>query len=404
MKRERIGWLAGSIGILLVLCSPVLSMEVVRFGVTEVRSGPFKSTGDRHLWGIEAAVAEANASGGLLGKKIELVVEDNQLKGDIAVQKLEKLILQDNCQVIIQGSSSVVGGAIAQAMPKYKKLYVNTGAMAMAITGENFTPYQFRVMQNAGMHVKGLAQSFAKKPYKKVFLLNQDYSWGYDVANYYEKFIKALAPNTQIVGKEFHKMFNKDFAPYISKIQASGADYVITGNWGTDLAQFINQSREMGLKIPIGCTFLDDDSVMSVVQENALGCLTVQMFIPGLDRPRAKALEESFSKYSGGKVMCFASAASYLTVKLYMDMVKKAGTFDTETIIRTMEGFKWDGPAGPITIRKEDHQAQLPLVLAEVVKKTKYFDHPYVKPVGIIPAEQVSLTLEECGWKPWGKK
>ena len=142
---------------------------VVKLGINEVRSGAFKSNGDRIIWGVEAAVKEANDAGGILGKKIELVIEDNQMKGEIAVQKVKKMILNDDCQVIIQGSSSGVGGAIAQQMPRYKKIYLDVAAEAMGITGANFNPYVFRTCMNAGMHVRGLAQYFGKKGYKKVF-------------------------------------------------------------------------------------------------------------------------------------------------------------------------------------------------------------------------------------------
>ena len=252
---------------------------VVKFGVNEIRSGAFKSNGDRFLWGIQAAVKEANDTGGLLGNKIELVVEDNQMKGEIAVRKLKKMILKDRVKVIIHGSSSSVGGAIAQQMPRYKSIYLDVGAEAIGITGKNFNPYVFRVCLNVGMHVKGLAQYFGKKGYKKVFLINQDYSWGHDVAMFYERFIKEIAPDTEIVGKEFHPVFNKDFAPYISKILASGADYVITGNWGTDLAQVIIQGREMGLKIPYGTTFLDDDAIAKIAGEASLGCIQANMYL-----------------------------------------------------------------------------------------------------------------------------
>jgi ABC-type branched-subunit amino acid transport system substrate-binding protein len=127
-----------------LLASTGLAQDTVKLGINEVRSGAFTTNGDRVVWGVEAAVKEANAAGGLLGKKIELVIEDNQLKGEIAVQKLKKMILEDNCQIIIQGSSSGVGGAIAQQMPRYKRIYLCTNAEAMAITGENFTPYTFR--------------------------------------------------------------------------------------------------------------------------------------------------------------------------------------------------------------------------------------------------------------------
>ena len=384
-----------------LIATSALASGVVKLGVDEVRSGPFKSNGDRIIWGIKAAVKEVNDAGGLLGKRIELVIEDNQMKGEIAVQKLKKMLLKDGCQIIIQGSSSGVGGAIAQQMPRYKKIYLDTCAEAIGITGKNFTPYTFRTCLNAGMHVKGLAQYFGKKGYKKVFLINQDYSWGHDVAMFYEKFIKQIAPDTRVVGKEFHKVFNKDFAPYVSKIQASGADYVITGNWGTDLTQLIVQSRSLGLNIPIGCCFLDDDAVMSVAREAAKGCVEANMYILGVDTPKAKAFEENFHKNSGGKWPSFVIMEAYIGTKMYFEAVRKAGSFDTQAVIKAFEGLKWEGPVGTLTMRKEDHQNQTPVVIGEYAKKTKYYDHPYIKPVDIIPARQVSLSLEESGWRPW---
>ncbi len=401
---KRFGLLMAVLAVLVLISPFAIAADVVKLGVDEVRSGAFKSNGDRIIWGIEAAVKEANDSGGILGKKIELVIEDNQMKGEIGVQKLKKMILKDGCQIIIQGSSSGVGGAIAQQMPRYKKIYLDTCAEAIGITGKNFTPYTFRTCLNAGMHVKGLAQYFGKKGYKKVFLINQDYSWGYDVAEYYEKFIKMIAPDTQIVGKEFHKVFNKDFAPYISKIQASGADYIISGNWGTDMTQLIVQSRNLGLKIPIGCCFLDDDAVMAVARESAMGCIQANMYLLGVDTPKARAFEDTFHKSSGGKWPSFVIMEAYIGTKMYFEAVKKAGTFETEAVIKAFEDLTWEGPVGTLTMRKEDHQNQTPVVIGEVVEKTKYYDHPYVKPVDIIPADQVSMTLEESGWKPYKGK
>lgn len=376
--------------------------DTVNFGICEIRSGAFKDNGDRTIWGIEAAVNEANSKGGLLGKKIQLVIEDNQGKGEIGVQKVKKLVMQDNCVVVIQGSSSGVGGAIGQAMPRLKRIYLDTNAEAMGITGENYNPYVFRTCLNAGMHVKAIAQFVAEKTkLRKAFLINQDYSWGYDVANYYEKSIKQMAPDTQIVGKEFHPVFNKDFAPYVSKIMASGADYVVTGNWGTDLPQLIVQSRNLGMKAPIGCTFLDDDGAMNVAREAAKGCIQANMYILGVDSDKAREFEETFHKFSGGKWPSFVIMEAYIGTKMFIDAVKKAGSFDTDKIIKAFENMKWEGPIGTITMRAQDHQAQTPAVIAEYAAKTKYYDFPYMKPVMTIPAEKISLTPEESGWKPY---
>jgi len=401
MKRVVFGCVIG----IVALCAwqgVVWSADTVNFGVCEIRSGPFKTNGDRTIWGIEAAVNEANSQGGLLGKQIELVIEDNQGKAEIGVQKVKKLVMQDDCVVIIQGSSSGVGGAIGQAMPRLKRIYLDTNAEAMGITGENFNPYVFRTCLNAGMHVKALANYFGNKTdLRKVFLINQDYSWGYDVAKYYEKAIKEIAPDTEIAGKEFHPVFNKDFAPYVSKILASGADYVISGNWGTDLTQLVVQSRKLGLDIPIGATFLDDDGVMSIAQEAAQGCIQANMYILGIDTEKAREFEQTFHKYSGGKWPSFVIMEAYIGTKMFIEAIRKADSFETEEIIKAFEGMTWEGPIGPITIRPEDHQAQTPAVIAKYAPKTKYYDFPYLEPIMIIPAEKISLSLKESGWKPY---
>lgn len=384
-----------------VLASTGVAQDTVKLGINEVRSGAFTTNGDRVVWAVEAAVKEVNEAGGLIGKKIELVIEDNQLKGEIAVQKLKKMILEDNCQIIIQGSSSGVGGAIAQQMPRYKRIYLCTNAEAMAITGENFTPYTFRTCLNAAQHVKALAKYFAGKGLKKAFLLNQDYSWGYDVAKYYEMYITQYAKDAKVVGKEFHPMFNKDFGPYLSKIQAAGADHVLTGNWGTDMTQLITQGRSLGLKIPIGSTFIDDDAVGAVAVDAYIGDIAANMYLLGVDTPQAKAFEDGFFKSSGGKWPSFVAMEAYIGAKMYFEAVKKAKTFETEAVIKAFEGMTYEGPLGTITMRKEDHQAQSPVAVGEVVKKTKYYDFPYPKPVMIVPAAEVSATLEESGWKPY---
>jgi branched-chain amino acid transport system substrate-binding protein len=387
MKRKLLGGIIGIMGIWFLLGATAWSADTVNFGVCEIRSGAFKDNGDRTIWGIEAAVKEANSQGGLLGKQINLVIEDNQGKGEIGVQKTKKLVMQDDCVVVIQGSSSGVGGAIGQAMPRLKRIYLDTNAEAMGITGENFNPFVFRTCLNAGMHVKALAHYFGTKTdLRKVFLINQDYSWGYDVAQHYEMAIKKFAPDTEVVGKEYHPVFNKDFAPYISKITASGADYVITGNWGTDLPQLIVQGRKLGMNLPIGATFLDDDGAMGIAREAAEGCIEANMYILGMDTDKAREFENTFHKYSDGKWPSFVIMEAYIGTKMFIEAVRKAGSFETEDIIAAFEGMTFEGPIGTITMRPEDHQAQSPAVIAEYAAKTPYYDHPYLKPIMTIPA------------------
>lgn len=378
--------------------------DTYNLGYCEILSGAFKHTGERALRFFRAQVNELNEAGGILEKKVEVIAEDNQMKPDIAVQKVKKLILKDGVQAVFQGASSAVGGAIAQAMPRYKKLYINEGARAMGMTGENFTPYTFRVTSNAAMQAKALAIYFSKqKVYKKVFLLNQDYSWGHDVAKYYEMYIERLAPETQVVGKDFHPVFNKDFGPYLSKIKASGADYIISGNWGSDMTQLIIQSRKLGIKIPIGGLFIADTEILGIARESAIGCINAADFYLGMDQPGMRQYEEHVKKMIG-EWPEFANYETYYGNKMYFKAANMAGTEDVGAVIKAFEGLSMETPLGTYTMRREDHQMQLPMVIAEVVRgKNRYYDFPYFKVREIIPAEKLSVSLKESGWKPWKK-
>lgn len=400
--RKVIVLLAVVMGLGLALNS-AKAADPIYIGFNDVRSGPFKSNGDKFLMGIEVAVKEINKTGGLLGRTVEVVVEDNQMKPEIAVQKLRKLIQSDKCEAVFQGSSSAVALSITQAIPRYKKIYVPVAAFAMDITGQHFNPYVFRTDANVAILTKTMAMYVGKqKALKKVYMVNMDYSFGQDVANYYEKFIKEIAPDTQIVGKDFHPMFNKDFGPYISKVKASGADYLLSGNWGTDLIQLLVQGRSLGMNIPVaGILQADINALAAMPGEEAVGNYGVASFMPGLDTLDAKKLEDSFYEKSGGTWPVEQIWYGYKAVMFYAEAVKKAGSIDTDKIIKAFEGLKWNGPTGTATMRAQDHQIMQPMIVGQVVKKTKYYDHPYLKPIQVIPTEQLDYKPEDFGWKPY---
>ena len=383
--------------VLVVLVGSVLafneahSASPVKLGYDDVRSGPFKTNGDMALMGMEVAMKEINRSGGLLGRQVELAIEDNQMNPEIAVQKLKKLILEDKVEAVFHESSSTVALAIAQTIPRYKKLYICVGAGTMGPTTENFNPYVFRTTGNVVQYLKGHAQYFAKeKKYKKIYLINFDNALGHDVAKYYKKFIKEVAPDIEIVGKEFHPVFTKDFAPYISKIKASGADYIFTCDWGTDLIQLVTQGRAFGMTAPVAGIFLADANGLPMMGDATIGSVAATFMLLGVNTPKAKQFEESF--YKEAKAWPVEQIyQGYSGMMMYGEAVKKAGSFDTQKVTKAFEGLKWDGPYGKVLMRAQDHQAILPLFVGKVEGKTKYFDYPYFTHVMTIPREQVEV-------------
>ncbi|RLB96932.1 MAG: hypothetical protein DRH34_15935, partial [Deltaproteobacteria bacterium] len=157
------------IGFILAV-NQVQAAPPIVIGYNDILSGTFKSNGESYLMGIEEAVKEINEDSGLLGRPIKIVKEDNQMKPEIAIQKLKKMILKDKCDVIFGGGTSSSCIAISQTIPRYKKLYITNG-VALDITGKHFNRYVFRPTFNVLLNIKTLAHYMGKnKPFKKVYM------------------------------------------------------------------------------------------------------------------------------------------------------------------------------------------------------------------------------------------
>jgi len=382
--------------------------EPLRVGLLSNRPGIIKSDGDKFLTAMNVTIKEINRTGGLLGRPMQLVVEDHQMRPEIALQKLREMIMSDKCEAIFQGEGRrAVALAIHEAIPRYKKIFIPMDPWGMDLTGKYFNPYSFRTNTNIAIMLKAIALFIGekKKGFRKVYMINMDSSAGQDAAAYYQKFIREIAPDTQIVGNDFHPSYPpiiKDFSLYIYKIKASGADYLVTGISGTDNLQLVQQARIFGLKIPMFGTTTADLSALSALKgDEAVGNFGVCSYVLGFDTPEAKRFEESFRQKLGGKWPEEQVWHTYKSVMMYAEAVKNAGSLDTDKVINAFEGMKWNGPTGIVTMRAKDHQAFSPMIVYQVVKKTKYYDFPYVKPIQIIPPEQLNYNPEEFGWKPY---
>ena len=196
--------------------------------------------------------------GGLLGKKIKFLPEDSQLKPDVAARKATKAIMTDGAQFIFQLTSTAIAQALMDVAEKNKLIYVNFGAESDFLTGKNFNKYSFRTCFTTTNRARAYAEFFKTKPWRKFYLMNQDYAFGQAVAADFKKVMQKEIPDLKIVGEDFAPIGHKDFGPYISKILASGAEIIYTGNYGMDLANMIKQGAQMGVKARYATYFMDD--------------------------------------------------------------------------------------------------------------------------------------------------
>ncbi len=384
----------------------VMAGDEIVFGVIEPLSGPFKDVGDRYVNAVKFAIEQINAEGGLLGKKVVGIYEDDALKPAIATRKAKKLILENGAKFIMTGTGSHNTLAMAKVAKKYKVINLSYGTEAASITGSAFTPYTFRCCMNTDQHSAVLVQYMVDKypQFKKYYILCQDYAFGREAAEGFRKKFEQVKPQgARIVGEVFHPIACKDFAPYISAIMASGAEVVLSGNWGTDLQLLLKHGYALGWKVKLADYFLNDPvHIEAVGGKPAIGNVAGDFYMITIDTPQNKAfLEKWAAKYKDAPVAYrwpnLSMGRCYWAVRFLGEAIKKAGTTDVGAVIKAWEGMTYEVPWGTVTMRACDHQMIGPGVAAEIEPTSKFYDFPYVGTPTVIPAQQITTPPEKTG-------
>ncbi len=403
MKRrsKKVMAMAGLSALLLLFfaAGPLKAADTIKIGCVEPLSGNAKDTGERYLEGVEYAAKVINESGGLFGKKVEVVKVDSEMKPDVAARKATNLILKDGVKVFCGGSGSSVGAAITQLAEKQNAIMYTYGMAAASLTGEKCSRNFFRACGNTDQQSGALAHMAKAKGFKRVAIIGQDYSFGKEAVEAFKKKWKQLNPSAPIVAEIYHPMGTKDFAPYVSQLIAAKPDLVFTPNWGNDLFLLIKQGRPMGLKAKFVTYYVDDDEMIETVGDDAyvLGDFGAQVYMLTIPGKKNQEFVEKAFKDLGHYPSRLAQP--YMATMFWAEAVRKAGTTDTEAVIKAWEGLTYEGPAGTWTMRACDHQNIMPFWGAEIVKESKFFKHAYVGTASMIPAKEIETPCAETGCK-----
>jgi ABC-type branched-subunit amino acid transport system substrate-binding protein len=284
---------------------------------------------------------------------------------------------------------------------------------------------------------RGLAYYYAqvRKKEKKFYILCQDYMFGHAMAAGFKKGLKEYYPQGQIVGEDYHKLFLTDFAPYLTKIKASGAEVVYTGDWIPDAANLVKQARQMGITLPFAHIFLDEPNFLHEVGvEGTKGLIQIsQMYTenPYFKTPEITKYYKTWNnlwktkwaapfntvlfEHGGGNIGSYTQQTYWL-----LSVIERAGSTDPEKIIKVWEGDSYQYENGKIMkMRGCDHKAIQDLHVAEYVppeqQKVDFNIPPYYwfkgasypGPIFKIPAEKVlplmDRNLDRCkGRNDWG--
>lgn len=403
--RKSIG--IGSVWLILMLTVSAgvpfgaMAADTVKIGLLDPLSGTFESLGRTWLTGAQFAVDEQNAKGGLLGKKIEILAEDDEGKPDVATRKAKKLILEHKVNFLSSGFGSHIAIALNKVAMTSKTPYILYGALTDTIQGKEFTRYGFRVCMNLYNMNTALTLLMGKTPYKKFYAIQPDYVAGHEGDKVIRNLMKVHVPGAEVIGTDFSPLGTKDFGPYITKIIASKADAVIAGIFSTDLINFVKQARAMGLKapFPIFAGLGKHPYILNELKDDAVGMYFAHQYSLRVKTPENEELIRRFhEKHKDDKDFLtwwpFADCAfSVLGWKMTFAAVEKAGSLDPEKFIETFEDFQWKSPVGLYTMRKCDHQVLVPM-FGGVIEggPNPFYKFPWAGPnITEFPVDKVAL-------------
>ncbi len=359
----------------VALASSAAASQTVKIAWIDPLSGPFAPVGQNMLrsWQYTAELANAANLAGP-GVKIEVVGFDNKANPQESLTVLKQIIDQ-GIRYVAQGNGSGVAIALSDAIQKHNErnpgkeiVFLNYAAVDPSLTNERCNFWHFRLDINADMKMEALTSYMKDRPeIKKVYLINQDYSFGHSVEKAAEEYLKRKRPDISIVGKDRHPLGQvKDFAPYVAKMKAAGADTIITGNWGPDLALLIKAARDAGLNANFYTYYAGTTGVPTAMGAAAADRVRmVSNWHPNTEKFAGEALQTGFKKKFNDD---FYTMQTHTGIAMLAEGIKRAKSTDPVKVAFAMEGMKFQGLTGELEMRASDHQLQQPVYIATWVK------------------------------------
>lgn len=310
--------------------------ETVKLGHLTPLTGFLGPLGEYAQLGVQLAVEEMNAAGGINGKQVELLMEDS-VNPATASTKAERYIKQDNVTCIIGEISSASGLAIAEVAERNKKLFFNTGCNSDALRGSNCSNYMFHVEASNSQYVKGVGSALLRDGLiqnKKIYFLTADYAYGQDLSRVGKKYIEAHGGSVE--WEDLVPTDSTDFSAYILKIRRAQPDLIISNLAGNQITNFVKQYSEFGLDFPYGGFGFDTAVAWGAGKGNFGGEWPVAWH-HYLDNPGAQRFVKAFTdKWS--KPPENQAWGDYTTTKLVAQAIAETKSTDTAAILEYFAG------------------------------------------------------------------
>jgi branched-chain amino acid transport system substrate-binding protein len=332
--------------------------DPIKIGVVTPLTQTYAPIGQQVRWGLELATKEVNTAGGILGRQVELIFEDEEANPAVATQKAEKLFQVSKVDFLTGTVNSGSTLAVGQLAERNNKLIATTVSFSDAITGDKCSPNVFRVNARAGQQSAALAEWLAReKAGASVFFLGPDYEMGRNTVAAFKAAGESRGMKT--VGEIFAPLGNKDYSPFFGQMRAARPAVLYTSVAGNDTARLFTQLEEYGLRkslLIVGASGTVTSQNMGALGAVAEGYVTGVGYSPEIDSAENRKFVASFQAMSGVAPDLYG-ADSYGLVYFYKAAVEKAKSTETDKVRAAMRGLKWMTPQGEKEMRAGDHQA-----------------------------------------------
>jgi branched-chain amino acid transport system substrate-binding protein len=348
----------------------------IRIAMIEGLSGPFANTGENVLRNLAWAVDRVNQRGGvkLPGGARPLALERYDSKGQTeeALSALRAAI-DDGARIVVQGNSSAVAAALIEAIARHNErepgrrvVFLNYSAVDPALTNERCSFWHFRFDAHADMRMAALMRVLKDdRAVRSVYLIGQDYSFGQSVLREARRQLGVQRPDVQVVAEELHPLGRvKDFLPYAAKIQASGAQAVITGNWGNDLTLLVKAAREVGYEGKFYTFYGNALGAPAAIGEAGVGrVIAVADWLPNVPGAQSEAFVQAFRQRYPRPQDDYLHMRMQLMVEALAQAIEQAGSVEAAAVAARLENARVALYGQTGFMRATDHQFQQSLVV-----------------------------------------
>ena len=350
--------------------------ETVRIAFIDPLSGSFANVGQNQLKSWQFVADRLSGAKNEAGVKFEMVGFDNKASPQESLNAL-KAAIDQGFRYVVQGNGSGAALAISDAVSKHNErnpgkevVFLNYAAVDPALTNEKCSFWHFRLDADTSMKMEALTSFMKDQPQvKKVYLINQNYSHGQQVAKYFKEGFARKRPDAQVVGEDLHPLGQvKDFSPYVAKIKQSGADTVVTGNWGQDMTLLVKAINDAGLKVAIYAYYATVSGTPTALASGSADKDVSQIGVAhsNFTGDLGKLRNEFKAKFNDD----FYTFQTYSGIALLSAGMAKAKSTDPVKVASAMSGLRFKSYNGEVEMRKLDHQLQQTLYISKWSKAT----------------------------------